>query len=216
MIKAVRDRFKCRIEGVHISCPVKQKARFQKLFSEILPEYAIEKRDMIDEGVSALYNTISGMIRKGNYEDGQEYKALIIDCGGGTTDLCSCSFRIWDRRVAYQIEIDTSYENGDTDFGGNNLTYRIMQLIKIAIVNKLYPGHLKEEQEILSGYDMDVFRYVDQYGSEEVYRELEEEYSKAERFLPTRFREFENQGRADYFKVKNNFYFLFHLAYVYM
>lgn len=59
---------------------------------------------------------------------------------------------------------------------------------------------------------MDVFRYVDQYGSEEVYRELEEEYSKAERFLPTRFREFENQGRADYFKVKNNFYFLFHLA----
>lgn len=93
-----------------------------------------------------LYNTISEMIQKGNYEDGQEYKALIIDCGGGTTDLCSCSFRIWDRRVAYQIEMDTSYENGDTDFGGNNLTYRIMQLIKIAIVNELYPGFLKKNR----------------------------------------------------------------------
>ena len=212
VIKAVRDRFKCGIEGVHISCPVKQKAKFQKLFSEILPEYAIEKRDMIDEGVSVLYNTISGMIQKGNFEDGREYRALIIDCGGGTTDLCSCSFRLWDRRVSYQIEIDTSYENGDTDFGGNNLTYRIMQLIKITIVNKLYPGRLMKREDILAGYDIDVFRYVDQYGSEELYRELEEEYGKAERFLPTRFREFENQSRADYYKVKNNFYFLFHLA----
>ncbi|XBX05398.1 molecular chaperone [Enterocloster clostridioformis] len=212
VIKAVRDRFKCGIEGVHTSCPVKQKAKFQKLFSEILPEYAIEKRDMIDEGVSVLYNTISGMIQKGNFEDGREYRALIIDCGGGTTDLCSCSFHLWDRRVSYQIEIDTSYENGDTDFGGNNLTYRIMQLIKITIVNKLYPGRLIKREDILAGYDIDVFRYVDQYGSEELYRELEEEYGKAERFLPTRFREFENQSRADYYKVKNNFYFLFHLA----
>lgn len=114
--------------------------------------------------------------------------------------------------VSYQIEIDTSYENGDTDFGGNNLTYRIMQLIKITIVNKLYPGRLMKREDILAGYDIDVFRYVDQYGSEELYRELEEEYGEAERFLPTRFREFENQSRADYYKVKNNFYFLFHLA----
>lgn len=212
VIKAVRDRFKCEVEGVHISCPVKQKAKFQKLFSGILPEYAVEKKDMIDEGVSVLYNTISGMIQKGDIEDGREYKALIIDCGGGTTDLCSCAFRVWDRRVAYQIEIDTTYENGDTDFGGNNLTCRIMQLLKIAIVNHRYPGNLKRQEEILAGYDIDVFRYVDQHGTEELYRELEEEYAKAERFLPTRFREFENQSRADYYKVKNNFYFLFRLA----
>lgn len=212
VIKAVRNRFKCEIGCVHVSCPVKQKSQFQKLFSEILPEYAVEKKDMIDEGVSVLYNTISGMLQKGTAENGAEYKALIIDCGGGTTDLCSCRFRIWDRRVSYRIEIDTSYENGDTDFGGNNLTYRIMQLLKIAIVNRLYPGRLMSENRILAGYDIDVFRFVDQHGTEELYRVLEEEYGKAEAFLPTRFRIFENQSRADYYKVKNNFYFLFHLA----
>ena len=212
VIRGVRNRFKCDIKSVHISCPVKQKVQFQRLFSEILPEYAVEKKDMIDEGVSVLYNTISGMIQKGTVRDGEEYKALIIDCGGGTTDLCSCRFRIWDKRVAYQIEIDTSYENGDTDFGGNNLTFRIMQLLKITIVNQLYPGSLITGKQILAGYDMDVFRYVDQNGTEEIYRELEAEYEKSEAFLPTRFREYENRSRADYYKVKNNFYFLFHLA----
>lgn len=212
VIMTVRNRFKCEIKAVHVSCPVKQKSQFQRLFTEILPKYVVEKKDMVDEGVSVLYNTISGMIQKGTAEEGKEYKALIIDCGGGTTDLCACAFRIWDERVAYRIEINTSYENGDTDFGGNNLTYRIMQLLKVALVNRLYQADLKSEAHILAGYDIDVFRFVDQHGPEKLYRELEEEYAKAEEFLPTRFREFENQGRIDYYKVKNNFYFLFHLA----
>lgn len=212
VITAVKDRFKCEVHSVHISCPVKQKAQFQKLFEEVLPEYAVEKEGMIDEGVSVLYNTISDMIKKGTAENGAEYKALIIGCGGGTTDLCSCRFRIWDRRVAYRIEIETAYENGDTDFGGNNLTYRIMQLLKIAIVNRLAGQVLKAEESILAGYDMDVFRHVDQYGAGNLYRELEETYGQAEEYLPTRFRDFENKSRADYYKVKNNFYVLFHLA----
>lgn len=212
VIKSVKNRFKCVIESVHISCPVKQKSKFQKLFAEILPEYAIEKKDMIDEGVSVLYNAVSGILENGEFTNGMEAKALIIDCGGGTTDLCSCRFRIWDQRAAYRIEIDTSYENGDSDFGGNNLTYRIMQLLKLVIVNRIYPGRLLSESQILSGYDIDVFRFVDQYGIDRIYQQLEGEYEKAEELLPTRFRKFENQSRSDYYKVKNNFYFLFRLA----
>ena len=212
VIKAVRDRFKCRVEAVHISCPVRQKARFKALFAEILPEYAAGQKDMIDEGVSVLYSAISEMLEGGRLKDGEEYQALIIDCGGGTTDLSSCRFRVWDRRAAYRIEIDTAYENGDTDFGGNNITWRVMQLIKIALVNRLYPGELKPVPELLSGFDRDVFRYVDENGCAALYRELESEYEKAEQRIPTRFREFENQGRADYYKVKNNFYLLFGLA----
>ena len=80
---------------------------------------------MLDEGVAVLYNTISTLIKEKQYQDGETYRALIIDCGGGTTDLSSCRFRITDRRVAYQIDIATAYENGNTDFGGNNLTYRV-------------------------------------------------------------------------------------------
>lgn len=212
VIDTVKNQFKCQITEVHISSPVKQKAQFQKLFSEILPDYAIETQNMIDEGVSVLYNTIAEMIQKGSIRNGVEYKALILDCGGGTTDLCSCSFRIWDKRVAYRIEIDTSYENGDTDFGGNNLTYRIMQLLKILLVNRLYPGVLEDGKKILSDYDMDVFRYVDQYGTGELYAELEKNYEAAEKWIPTRFGEFEHQSRLEYYKVKNNFYFLFRLA----
>ena len=212
VIAQIRDRFKCQIKEVHISCPVKQKEEFARLFKEILPEYAVEKTDMVDEGVSVLYNTISEMIQKNRVEDGKEYKALIIDCGGGTTDLCSCRFKVWDQRAAYQIRIETAYENGDTDFGGNNLTYRIMQLLKTALVHRMCKKQFLSEKTILSGYDMDVFRYVDEYGTGAVYQELEENYKKAETFLPTRFKDFENQSRSDYYKVKNNFYFLFDLA----
>lgn len=212
VIEETKNRFKCEVSAVHISCPVKQKAQFLKLFEEILPEYFVEKQDMLDEGVSVLYSTISEMIKNGQVQDGEEYKALIIDCGGGTTDLCSCRFRIWDRRVSYRIQINTSYENGDTDFGGNNLTYRIMQLIKIAAVSRLLKKDNRIEMEILAGFDRDIYRFVDEYGADKLYEALEERYREAEQYLPTRFREYEHRSRADYFKVKNNFYFLFQAA----
>lgn len=212
VIQETRNRFKCEIHNIHISCPVKQKAQFARLFKEILSDYSVEEKDMLDEGVSVLYNTISSMIKSETIEYGEEYKALMIDCGGGTTDLCSCRFRVWDKRVAYRIEINTSYENGDTDFGGNNLTYRIMQYLKVAIVNALHSNCLMPEKQILGKYDIDVFRFVDKYGVKELYRELENSYEEAESYLPTQFQKFENKSRQDYFMVKNNFYALFHLA----
>lgn len=212
VIQESANQFKCRIHSVHISCPVKQKTQFIRLFKEVLTGCAIEESEMIDEGVSVLYHTISGLIQSGSVRFGEEYKALVIDCGGGTTDLCSCAFRIRDKRVAYQIDIRTSYENGDTDFGGNNLTYRIMQLLKIAIADRLDRNGGGAVQEILAGFDTDIYRYVDEYGPERLYQELDNKYAEMEQFLPTRFKEYEQKSRTDYFKVKNNFYFLFHLA----
>ena len=79
---------------------------------------------MLDEGMAVLYNTISNMLEQDTLEENEEYEALIIDCGGGTTDLCSYRFRIQDRRAAYKIYMETTYENGDTDFGGNNIENR--------------------------------------------------------------------------------------------
>ena len=212
MIQMVCDQFKCKAGKVHISCPVKQKEQFGKLFMEILPEHGMGQADMLDEGACVLYHAISDMLERGMAKDGQEYRALMIDCGGGTTDLCSCRFKLWDKRAAYRIEIDMAYENGDTDFGGNNLTYRIMQFLKIAMVNRLYQADILPENRILESFNQDIFRYVDQYGADKAYSVLEEEYRKAEAYLPTRFREFESRSRADYYKVKNNFYVLFHLA----
>lgn len=212
VLSSVADQYKCKIDKVHISCPVKQKNQFIRLFDEILPGYAIEKDDMIDEGVAVLYNTISDLITGNQFEDGTEYNALILDCGGGTTDLCSGSFRIEDKKPSFWIDIETAYENGDTDFGGNNLTYRVMQLLKIAIVNKMQPGSLKSVKAILNGFDLDIYRSVDQSRAGALYQELETIYQEAGQFLPTRYKDYENRSREDYYKVKNNFYFLFFLA----
>lgn len=212
VIDCARQRFKCKFSDIHISAPVKQKPLFIKLFREILSDYRIESENMLDEGVAVLYNTISELIEQKRYQDGQFYQALIIDCGGGTTDLSSCRFQITDRRVAYKIDITTAYENGNTDFGGNNLTYRVMQLLKLTLVRQLGGDELPDPAELIQKFDVDVFRDVDRGGVDEVYAPLDTAYQQSEKILPTRFREYEHSSRADYYAVKNNFYFLFEIA----
>ena len=212
IIQETENRFKCRVKQVHISSPVKQKYRFRRMFQSILPEYGINEEDMLDEGAAVLYNTMENMIAQGKLVDGRHYEALVVDCGGGTTDLCSYGFRIRDNKTSYGIEMQTAYENGDTDFGGNNLTYRIMQLLKIELLHQC--GALPEVSAsgLLARMDTDVDRFVDEYGAKEYYKLLDAAYEQAEELLPTRFAEYERYNRSDYYKVKNNFYTLFALA----
>lgn len=212
IISVSENRFKCHVRQIYVSCPVKQKFLFQKLFQEILPDYMQMQEEMLDEGVAVLYNTIAGMLESNRVEPERIYQALIIDCGGGTTDLSACHFSIRDDQVAYHIRIDTSYENGDTDFGGNNLTYRIMQYLKILLAEKLGAALPEGTREILRELDMDIYRYVDEHGTEELYHTMETVYEASEAWIPTRFKDYELQSREAYFKVKNNFYLLFFLA----
>lgn len=212
VIDCAMQRFKCRFKSLHISAPVKQKKMFIRLYREILPEYEIEEEDMLDEGVAVLYNSISDLIEEKRYHDNEEWKALIIDCGGGTTDLSSCRFTIHNQRVSYQINIATAYENGDTDFGGNNLTYRIMELLKIALARQLNDAEGLLPEEIMERLGDDIFRRVDAEGVHQVYRVLDEEYRKVEQVIPTRFRDYEHRSNREYYAVKNNFYYLFHIA----
>lgn len=212
VIDCAMQRFKCRFKSLHISAPVKQKKMFIRLYREILPEYEIEEEDMLDEGVAVLYNSISDLIEEKRYHDNEEWKALIIDCGGGTTDLSSCRFTIHNQRVSYQINIATAYENGDTDFGGNNLTYRIMELLKIALARQLNDAEGLLPEEIMERLGDDIFRRVDAEGVNQVYRVLDEEYRKVEQVIPTRFRDYEHRSNREYYAVKNNFYYLFHIA----
>lgn len=212
VIECARQRFKCNFKSIHISAPVKQKPLFIQLFQEILPNYRLESENMLDEGVAVLYNTISTRMKENRFKDGETYRALIIDCGGGTTDLSSCRFQITDRRVAYQIDIATAYENGNTDFGGNNLTYRILQLLKLAIARQLSCEEFPDVDELIRNFDVNLFRTVDDQGVDQVYAKLDESYARAEQVIPTRFRDYEHKSRADYYAVKNNFYFLFQTA----
>ena len=211
VIENARQRFKCNFKNVFLSYPVKQKARFLSLYHEVLPEYEVNSGDLIDEGVSVLYDTLGRLIDGKQYEEGKWSKVLIIDCGGGTTDQSSCRFSIQNDRVSYRINIETAYENGDTDFGGMNLTFRILQLLKIAAAS-LLAGQGYNLRDVAHSFDIDTYRVVDEQGAAAVYQSLEEAYAAAEEIIPTRFKEYEYRERSEYFMVRNNFYYLFNLA----
>lgn len=212
IIDIAEHQFKCRFKNLHISSPVKLKQQFIDMFKEILPEYNIETENSLDEGVAVLFNTITDQIQKNSFYNGEEYKALIIDCGGGTTDLSSCSFIIEEGHISYKIDIETTYENGDTNFGGNNITYRIMQFMKIVFAHYYKTGKVAEIDKLIDIPDSDIFRYIDEVGVKKVYENFEKHYEEAENIIPTRFKEYENKSREEYESVRNNFYFLWEIA----
>lgn len=185
-----RKQFKYEFETMQILAPVRQKEKFQNLFRDLLPGVTIDSS--LDEGMAVLFSNVDKLLEREQYETRHWYRALIIDCGGGTTDLTSGRFRIQSNRVSYTIDLETSYENGDTNFGGNNLTYRILQLLKMKLSRELSePG-----RETIPEMSVD----------------WEKEYEKADHRIPTRYKNYEEKDRATYFYVKNNYYYLFELA----
>ena len=212
VIDNAQQRFKCVFKSVFLSYPVKHRAKFIALYREVLPDTLTILGDEMDEGTSVLYSTIARIIDSREYREGQWYRALIVDCGGGTTDLSACSFSITNKRVSYDIHIETAYENGDADFGGDNLTFRIMQLLKIVLAREI-TGTGISLRDIAFGMDVDVYRAVDDgQGVKELYKLLDTAYAEAESVIPTKFKEYEYQDRNDYYMVHNNLYYLFILA----
>lgn len=194
LLDLARQQFKCSFMSIQMLAPIRQKEKFQSFFKELLPEYHVNCE--LDEGMAVLFHSIDRMIAQKSYEGKRWYHALIIDCGGGTTDLTSGRFCIDNNRVSYIVSLETRYENGDTNFGGNNLTYRILQLLKIRIAQVL--GCLPDD--IFSGSEKSSVRKVD------------EAYRQAEAYIPTQFKSYEEKSREQYFFVKNNYYYLFELA----
>ncbi|MGN0403368.1 MAG: hypothetical protein ACI4HQ_14085 [Acetatifactor sp.] len=198
LLEMARQQFKCSFKNIQLLAPIRQKEKFHRLFKELLPEYTVNCE--LDEGMAVLFHSIHSMIRAKGYEERRWYHALVIDCGGGTTDLTSGRFRIENNRVSYIIDLETRYENGDTNLGGNNLTYRILQLLKLHLVQEL--GFQAKETLIIGAAEE----------GKAAYEELERRYLQAEKWLPTRFKEYEGRSREQYFFVKNNYYYLFELA----
>ena len=212
VIERAEHQFKCRFKNIHISSPVRLKQQFLHMFVEIMPKYHVETENALDEGIAVLYNTIANQIDKNSFIDGQEYQALIIDCGGGTTDLSSCTFRIEDDGISYNIDIHTTYENGDTLFGGNNITYRVMQYIKVLFAQYYSGQPVPDIEDVMGIPSIDIFRYVDEHGVAHAYESLEKHYEKAEEIIPTQFKAYQNRTREEYQMVKRNFYFLWNIA----
>lgn len=198
LLELARQQFKCSFANIQMLAPIRQKEKFGRLFKELLPEYHVDCE--LDEGMAVLFHSIHGLIQKKGCQEGRWYHALVIDCGGGTTDLTSGRFCIENTRVSYIVDLETRYENGDTNFGGNNLTYRILQLLKLRITEGL--GFLDQKSFPRDGAE-------DGAG---IWGLLERRYAQAEEWLPTRFKEYEDTSREQYFFVKNNYYYLFELA----
>ena len=198
LIDTAQQQFKCRFQNIQLLAPVRQTERFAGIFKELLPDKNVECT--LDEGMAVLFHSINELIESGRYQDGVWYKALIMDCGGGTTDLTSGKFRIRNNRVSYEVDLETGYENGNTNFGGNNLTFRILQLVKIRLLEALGYQQFHFDLESFTG------------GRSRVYESIGRLYEEAEEILPTRFAAYERKGREEYFRVKNNYYYLFGIA----
>ena len=229
--------FKCKFKKIHASSPVKLKEQFLAMFQEIFMmenkfnknqnseisekniisseknyEYEIIRENAMDEAIAVLYNTIEIQIRKGRYKENEEYSALIIDCGGGTTDLAACKYVISKDRISYYLDIRTSFENGDENFGGNDLTYRIMQFLKIVLGAKYSENRIVSINDLIK-YDNDmIYKVIDDSGVEKIFENMNLEYEKYENVIPTKYSQFENKMSEEYQKIRNNFYMLWEAA----
>lgn len=230
IIREAENQFKCKFKHIHMTTPVKLKKHTLALYDSILSciGYKLEKEHAIDEAISVLYSIIDRDIKEKKYEkvngaenNKWERKVLIIDCGGGTSDLASCKYSISkDEDGIINYDVKTEYVNGDINFGGNNITYRIMQFMKIVYAG-VYCGKERITIDSLIAPDSEsIFSYMEniEIGEtfakkyESIYSRLDEEYRKAETVIPTRFIQYENSTAAEYNRVKNNFYFLWKLA----
>lgn len=227
IIEKSEDDLKLEFNKIHFTSPVKLKTKFIRQFQEMFKDtgYEIIDKDddgedtALDEGISVIYETVRNNIRDEKI-DFKDTNMMVIDCGGGTTDVASCSIKREINNGIENLTITTKFVGGEANFGGNNITYRIMQLIKI----KLAYYYWKEIGENISEYSTsikelipspeEVLDCIDKGEYRSVYKKLEDEYSAAEELIPTRFED--NNQLTKYAKkkskIKRNFYYLWNLA----
>lgn len=212
VIKTAEQQNKVRYKNIYLTCPVKQKALSLKMYQDVLPSYNILTKDMTDEAVAVVYQSLAEQIEELDYDSGQMKRVLILDCGGGTSDMVRCDYSITNLSITSQIDMKIKYAHGDTNFGGNNLTYRILQYIKIRFA-EFYTGlPAMPMNQLLPGVLEDIYEYIDNKGVESAYEFFAERYEWAETILPTRFLDYKNATETVFLKVKGNYYFLWHLA----
>ena len=212
IIHTAEQQNKVRYKNICFISPVKQKAMSIYMYKDILRGYNVEERDSIDEAVAVVYSSVAPLVKDLKYEDGYERSVLLIDCGGSTSDMVNCNYVINHQKKRSNIDMNVGYANGDTNFGGNNLTYRIMQYLKIKLEHYYRKKEMLEIDDLLNVSFHDVFDFVDNYGITKTYEDFEEAYRIAGNFIPTNYSDYINDAETVYFNVRGNFYFLWNLA----
>lgn len=223
VIALSEDYFCVKFKELHFTAPVKMKYKFLAVIKKLLPEYYILD-DGIDEAGAIMFDYISEKFSKwerdfGNKETPPEVKGdiAVIDCGGGTTDLATCTY-YFSRPKGIKIssiKIDTHFSSGDFNYGGNNITYRIMQLIKIKLAEKVGAFDKTELSKVLERSENDILLDADaeNYREEILYEDFDKLYNKCEHIIPTQFNNIpDSLFDSDIPKIKRNFYYLWQFA----
>ncbi|MCL1981765.1 MAG: hypothetical protein FWG53_01565 [Clostridiales bacterium] len=212
VIHTAEQQNKVRYKNICFISPVKQKATSLFMYKDIMQGYCVEEKEAIDEAVAVVYDTAAPLVENLEYESGYERSVLLIDCGGSTSDMVKCNYAISHQKKRSNIDVKVRYANGDTNFGGNNLTYRVMQYLKIKLVHYYRKKPMPDIDDLLSISNYDIFDFIDDKGIKPLYEKFEEAYDKAGFYIPTNFGDYVNDAETVYFNVRGNFYFLWDLA----
>lgn len=219
VLDLAEQHFKKKFVNLHFSAPIKLKDKFNSEMKVLLSEYTVMgTTSSLDEGISIIYNHISNIMKTGYYTDKNENTSvMIIDCGGGTTDLASCNYSFDKNETGYDLRIKTKFENGDSNFGGNNITYRILQFLKIKLASAINDNMISEINELIPFNENDTLEIIDKAKEENkkvtIYSKLEEQYKLAEDVIPTGFGDTKKyRGEKKQRNIKRNFYYLWQLA----
>lgn len=190
-VAVVYDYIERNIEEERQAVSVK-KSKSTILETKIIAD--IEKSDKLNLTPEQKKNIIA-TIGKTFADDGKN-EITVIDCGGGTTDVAHCWYK-WDGNDR-KLKIVSQFENGSSCYAGNNITYRILQLLKIKIYenyekkfrkdntkngNELVDFLLKDRNEIIGILDGNSTTK----GYCEVYEVWDKKYLEAENYIPTKF-----------------------------
>ena len=202
VIEKAELQFKVKFEKFSFTAPVKYKNRFENLIRKILSNYQIEVE--LNEAQANVYNYVNDQKSHGEF--------MIIDVGSATSDLIVSNYSV--NSGESKIDIETKFLNSDTNFGGNNLTFRILQLLKIKLAayikgddDKTIDEFITEDYDkILSMIDAKICNH------KKIYEKLEAAYQSAEEILPTKFNAANDLGRNERRMIKRNYYYLWNIA----
>lgn len=221
IISLSEQYFHKRFKYLHFSAPVKLKDSFLHRMRQMFPAptYQVLSDDAsIDEGIAIVYHHIAERIKE--MDEGQSKTVFVIDCGGGTTDLARCEYSQTASSIGEGkkiLSVKTRFENGDSAFGGNNITYRILQLLKIKIDACLQQKPNPDMLQLISENENDIMTKLDDaldknlvHVKEELYKDFTLAYEAAEERIPTRYQEakFNDDRRF----MRRNYNYLWQMA----
>lgn len=212
VIRKAERQNKVRYKNICITYPVRQKAASLSMYRQVLPEYEIMEEQIPDEAAAVVYHMLEERIDNRSYESGESGRILILDCGGGTSDMVSCEYQIQALPITNGLWLRMKYTHGDTNFGGNNLTYRILQYLRICFARYYTSNTVPRVMELFREGTENLYDDVDSYGKGAVYQPLLEEYKKGEDTVPLCYYDYGNAPESIWLRIRGNYYFLWHIA----